>query len=202
MNSNLIGNVPNKVLVRDFFNRPTLEVCADLLGKKLCRRHADGSVQSGIITEVEGYLGVKDRAAHSFGACPPAQAKNPRRFDVMFGPPGHWYVYLCYGLHEMLNVVTEGEGSACAILIRAVADCSGPGRLTKNFQINRRFNGLEAEPRTGLWLEDTGLRLSRRDYVRTPRIGIDYAGPIWSKKPYRFLALADRLQKRLSQVVS
>jgi DNA-3-methyladenine glycosylase len=187
MNLSLTGNEPKKssadliaaALPQSFFARPTLKVCADLLGKKLCRRFENGDVQSHIITEVEGYIGFNDRASHGF--------KKTPRSQVIYGQPGHWYVYLCYGIHEMLNVVTEKADYPAAILIRGVVGYSGPGRLTKALKINRRFNTLAVLPATDLWIADSEFYIGRKDYIRTPRIGVDYAGPVWAKKPFRFL---------------
>jgi len=104
----------------------------------------------------------------------------------MYQAGGVWYVYLCYGVHEMLNLVTGPADYPAAVLIRGVADISGPGRLTKHLAINRQLNGCSAQPATGLHLEDTGLVLPRRHIKAGPRIGIDYAGPVWAKKPWRF----------------
>lgn len=185
MSLNPTGKKQNKQLVKgaplapDFFARPTLEVCADLLGKQLCRRFEDGTITSHIITEVEGYFGFEDKASHG-------RRRTPRS-EVMYGPAGHWYVYLCYGVHEMLNVVTEQIEFPAAILIRGVQSLPGPGKLTKALKIDRRFNRLPVQPTTHLWIADSDLRLTKKDYMQTPRIGVDYAGPVWSKKPFRFV---------------
>lgn len=215
MSSNRTGSAQKKLsvsqnaiqgqpLTADFYSRPTLEVCADLLGQRLCRRIDQNTISTGIITEVEAYFGFNDQASHAFGSPAPADGKKatkPRRSDIMFGPAGHWYVYLCYGVHEMLNVVTDEKQFPAAILIRGLHDVSGPGRVTKKLHINRQLNGLKALPDSGLWVQETSVKMSRKDFIRTPRIGVDYAGPIWSKKPFRFVAQPDRLQKYLSQVI-
>lgn len=199
MNLNSIGKTPKKLSVdlihqplgQEFFVRPTLEVCADLLGKLLCRRLPNNHVMVHHITEVEAYFGFEDKASHGF--------KRTPRSQILYGPAGIWYVYLCYGIHEMLNIVTEKEEFPGAILIRGVSGISGPGRVTKAFQINRQLNGLASDPDTHLWISDSNLVFSRKDYSRTARIGVDYAGPIWSKKQFRFLLHTERLQKQLSQ---
>ena len=105
----------------------------------------------------------------------------------MFGPPGTLYVYFIYGIHWMLNVVTGEEGYAAAVLIRGVEGAIGPGRLTKSLNITGELNGLPAAPQHGLWFEDAGIRVSPSRVMRTPRIGIDYAGPVWSAKKLRFV---------------
>ncbi len=133
-----------------------------------------------MITEVEAYHGEHDRACH-------ARFGRTARNAVMYGPGGVWYVYLCYGMHEMLNLVTGPQGHPAAVLIRAVAGHNGPGRLTKALKIDRRLNGAPASPTSGLWIEDRGVRVLHRGIRATPRIGVDYAGPVWSKKPWRFV---------------
>ena len=132
-----------------------------------------------MITEVEAYNGENDLACH-------ASKGRTTRTEVMYQVGGIWYVYLCYGVHEMLNLVTGPADHPAAVLIRGVRGISGPGRLTKTLQIDRRLNGLPARPQTGLHLEDSGLEIPRRRIVATPRIGVDYAGPVWSAKPWRF----------------
>ena len=105
----------------------------------------------------------------------------------MFGPPAHWYVYLVYGMHEMLNLVTGPAGYPAAILIRGLASISGPGRLTKTLGIGRRFNALPAIPAHGLYLAEAPVPIPPDAVEATPRIGVDYAGPDWASRPYRFV---------------
>lgn len=169
------------LLNQEFFNRPTLRVARELLGKYLVRRSAGRRRSREIarmITEVEAYVGPEDRASH-------ASRGMTSRNRVMFGPPGVWYVYFTYGMHWMLNVVTERRGYPAAILIRGVHGIFGPGRVTKFFKIDKRFNGKPASRATGLWIEDRGLKIPLRSIHRSPRIGVDYAGP-WKSKPWRF----------------
>ena len=132
-----------------------------------------------MITEVEAYAGERDCASH-------ARAGRTRRTEVMYGPGGGWYVYLCYGVHEMLNLVVGPRDWPAAVLIRGVAGCPGPGRVTRLLGIDRRFNGRPAQVSSGLWIEDRGVKVPRRLVRVTPRIGVDYAGPVWAKKPWRF----------------
>ena len=151
-----------------------------LLGKFLVRRGADGRVESRMITEVEAYDGSEDLACHA------SKGRTPRT-EIMFAPAGFWYVYLCYGIHEMLNLVTGPKEYPAAILIRGVQDLNGPGRLTKAMGITRAFNGTPAGELSGLWIEDRGVVVPRGAVKATPRIGVDFAGPVWSQKFWRFL---------------
>ncbi len=167
-------------LPAEFFQRPALRVARDLLGKHLMRRHADGRIESAPIFETEAYIGPQDLACHA------AKGHTPRT-AVMFGPAGYWYVYFCYGIHWMLNIVTGDEGHPAAVLLRGAGPWTGPARLTKALAIDKQFNGQRAQRGTGLWIEDRGLVLPRSAIQRTPRIGVDYAGE-WAHKPYRYLA--------------
>jgi DNA-3-methyladenine glycosylase len=104
----------------------------------------------------------------------------------MFGPAGRWYVYLCYGMHWMLNVVTGPEGVPAAVLVRGAGDLSGPGRLTRGLGIDRSLDGTLAGRRGSLWFEPPAKRVPARNVLRTPRIGVGYAGE-WADKPLRFV---------------
>ena len=151
-----------------------------LLGKTLVRRHPDGRVEARRITEVEAYDGEADLACH-------AAKGRTRRTEVLYGPGGSWYVYLCYGVHEMLNLVVGPEGWPAAVLIRGVEGIVGPGRLTKALGIDRRLNAAPATPETGLWVEDRGPPVPRGRIRATPRIGVAYAGEVWAGKRWRFV---------------
>jgi DNA-3-methyladenine glycosylase len=158
--------------------RGTLRHARNLLGKYLVRTEATG-VQASLITEVEAYDGERDLACHArFGRTP--------RSAILYAPGGIWYVYLCYGVHEMLNLVVGPADWPAAILIRGVEGITGPGRVTKAMHIDRTLNRCPADPCTGLHLEDRGVRVPSGLIKRTPRIGIDYAGPVWAAKPWRF----------------
>lgn len=166
-----------KILTPEFFHRKTLAVARDLVGKYLVRSHGGKTVKLRVV-EVEAYVGPHDLASHS-------SKGRTARTEIMFGAPGRFYTYLIYGMYWMLNVVTEKEGHASAILIRGVEGISGPGRLTKKLAIDNKLNGMIAEKKTGLWFEDHDEPTPR--IKRTPRIGIKYAGEIWEAKPYRFV---------------
>ncbi len=117
----------------------------------------------------------------------------------MFAPGGVWYVYLCYGMHEMLNLVTGPADWPAAVLIRGVENINGPGRLTRAFGIGRSLNARPAAPASGLWLEDDGLVVPRRAIRSGPRVGVAYAGPVWAAKPWRFV-LAENIADRLTDI--
>ena len=169
----------NKRLSPDFFLRDVLEVAPALIGKLLVRQFDDGRIERYRITETEAYRGTEDMACH-------ASKGRTKRTAVMYQPGGVWYVYLCYGVHEMLNLVTGPADYPAAVLIRGVHGIAGPGRLTKRLQIGRQLNGCSVTPKNGLHLVDPGLEIPRRQIKSTPRIGVDYAGPVWARKPWRF----------------
>ena len=150
-----------------------------LLGKLLVRKRAGGEISRHRITEVEAYQGEEDLACH-------ASKGRTKRTEVLYRGGGIWYVYLCYGIHEMLNIVTGPAERPSAVLIRGVEEINGPGRVTKQLGIDRALNALTASRRTGLWLEDDDFIVPRGAVRITARIGVDYAGPIWAKKPWRF----------------
>ena len=160
--------------------KKTVALARGLLGKHLVRRFADGRIEARLITEVEAYHGEGDLACH-------ARVGRTARTEVMYAPGGVWYVYLCYGIHQMLNLVVGPRDWPAAVLIRGVEGVSGPGRVTKALQVDRRLNGAPAAEVSGLWIEDRGVRVPRRLVRATPRIGVDYAGPVWAKKRWRFV---------------
>ena len=166
-----------KILSMEFFNRPTLEVAKELLGKFLVCKKGDNTI-GAMITEVEAYVGPEDKASHA------SRGRTPRT-EVMFGRPGFWYVYLIYGVHYCVNVVTEKEEYPAAILIRGVQGISGPGRVSKYFGIDKSFNARSASQKNGLWIEDCGVQLKPRQIRRGKRIGVEYAGA-WKDKKWRF----------------
>ena len=175
-----ISNGMSKVLSKNFFNRPTLKVARELLGKFLVRKIGRKKIE-GMITEVEAYVGLKDKASHT------SRGKTERN-KVMFGKAGYWYVYFTYGMHWILNIVTERENYPAAILIRRVKGVNGPGRLTKFFKIDKIFNSKPANKITGLWIEDRGIKISPRLIKRGKRIGVDYAGE-WKDRLWRFYVI-------------
>ena len=171
----------------------------DLLGKLLLRDGPDGAVAVRL-TEVEAYLGVDDPACHTFGG------RRTRRVEVMWGEAGRAYVYMVYGMHHCLNVVTVGPGTPQAVLIRAAVPVAGearirarrkrpdradrlldgPGKLCQGVAIGLGENGADLCDRaSGLWLADDGVSVSPDEVARLPRVGVDYAGEAASW-PLRF----------------
>jgi DNA-3-methyladenine glycosylase len=173
----------------DFSSADTVGVARSLLGRLLVAR-VDGRRVARRILEVEAYDGPHDRASH-------ASRGRTRRNEPMFAAGGIWYVYLCYGMHEMLNLVTGPAGYPAAVLIRGIEGISGPGRLTRALGIDRRVNRRPVARATGLWIEDDGVGPDESDVLALPRVGVDYAGADWSAKPWRFVWRgADRAQPR------
>jgi len=166
-------------LAADFFDRPADRVAQDLLGAWLVLPGPDGRPKRHVVFETEAYLGAHDLACHG-------SKGMTKRNATMFGPAGRWYVYLCYGMHWMLNIVTGSEGVPAAVLIRGVGEHVGPGRLTKALSVDGSFDGRPATRAAGLWFEASGIRVPPRRIERTPRIGVDYAGE-WARKPLRFV---------------
>ncbi len=166
-----------------FYRRPTLEVARDLLGRVLCRRDGDGTVVRGRLVEVEAYDGPRDRASH-------ASRGRTARNAPMFEPGGIAYVYLVYGKHHCLNVVTGSAGFPAAVLLRAAEidgdarAASGPGRLTRAFGVDRTLDGASLLG-PDLWIE-SGESVPDRAARRTARIGVAYAGA-WARRRYRFV---------------
>ena len=169
-----------KRLRRDFFARPSELVAPELLGKFLVRKLPAGSIRAGMIIEVEAYVGVEDLASHASGG------RRTNRNAVMYGPPGHAYVYFTYGMHWLLNVITSQKNDPQAVLIRGLDLVSGPARLTKLLKIGKELNGEDLVKSEALWFEDRGTKFSPEMIEKTPRIEVGYAGE-WENKPLRFL---------------
>jgi len=157
-------------------------VAKNLLGKTLMRKYRKKLIK-GIITETEAYVGPNDKASH-------ASRGRTERTKVMFGEPGTIYVYLIYGMHYCLNIVTEEKDYPAAVLIRGVLangkHINGPGKVTKYFHIDKTLNQKPLGKKTGLWIErGTGKKLK----IKTDRrIGVDYAGK-WAEKRWRFFVV-------------
>ncbi|MBV8783137.1 MAG: DNA-3-methyladenine glycosylase [Gammaproteobacteria bacterium] len=180
-------------LPRRFFTQPTLTVARALIGMHLVRR-SGARLRIGRIVETEAYLGPRDLAAHS------ARGRTART-EVMFGPPGHAYVYFIYGVWHCLNVVTGRRGVPHAVLVRALepvagvrARTSGPGLLCRALGIDRRLNGADLRGEV-LWLEAPPRSARAPRVARSVRIGIDYAGD-WAGRPWRFYDADSRFVSR------
>ena len=170
------------MLPRAFYDRDTATVARELLGMHLVHV-VDGAARIGRIVETEAYLGPHDLAAHSSKGL-------TARTRVMFGPPGHAYVYLVYGLHCCLNLVTEGPGSGSAVLLRALEPVAniesrtrGPGLLCRAMGIDRRHDGADLQSASLHVLEPPVAQ--RHTVARRPRVGVDYAGP-WARRLLRY----------------
>lgn len=175
-------------LPRSFFDRPTLKVAKALLGKFLLRELGCSLLITRIV-DVEAYIGQNDLACH-------ASKGRTTRTEVLFGPAGFTYVYLIYGMYDLLNIVTEDVDVPAAILIRGIEvvegssttaprRIDGPGRLTRFLGIDRTLNQFDATLGHTLWIEDRGERISPKTLQTGPRIGVEYAGQ-WAHKPWRF----------------
>ncbi len=180
-------------LPRAFYARPTVDVAHALLGKLLIRHPPSKRRAPRVarIVEVEAYLGERDAASHA------RRGPTPRA-AIMFGPPGFLYVYLIYGMHHCMNVITETDGVAGAVLLRAAAPLAGvpdlkrpltgPGKLCAGLEITRRDNGIDLTAGGGFYLADDGAPAPRR--AASARIGVDYAGA-WASRKLRFYVRGD-----------
>ncbi|MGC9457606.1 MAG: DNA-3-methyladenine glycosylase [Halothiobacillaceae bacterium] len=184
---------------RDFYARGTLDVARDLLGCLLVRELDDGTRLAGRIIETEAYDGPTDTACHGARGC-------TARTRSLFGPPGHAYVYLVYGIHDLFNVVTDRADYPAGVLIRALEPIAGietmkrlrpvperrltdgPGKLSRALAIDRSQDGHDLTLGSGLWLARCKLP-PKRPVVTGPRIGIDYADPVDRLAPWRFRLL-------------
>ncbi|MEO7118662.1 MAG: DNA-3-methyladenine glycosylase [Candidatus Limnocylindrales bacterium] len=184
------------------FERPAVELAPALLGLWVVRQ-TDQDVTAAMITETEAYAGPEDLASH-------ARAGLTRRTAPMFGPAGHAYVYLVYGMHSCLNVVAQRDGEAGAVLIRAVSPrlgleivrarrarpgdaderlAAGPARVCAALDIDRRLDGSDLTLGERLWIADGDPAMRDRlavDIVIGPRIGVEYARDGWADRPWRF----------------
>jgi DNA-3-methyladenine glycosylase len=185
------------ILPVSFYDRDTLEVARALLGMRLVRVE-QGVRISGIITETEAYRGLEDLGCH-------AHVGKTKRNAVMFGPPGHAYVYFTYGMHWCMNFKTGEEGYPAAVLIRAVEPmegldliaarragrkrkiwCDGPAKLTQGLGITGAQNGVDlCSVESGLFVEE-GENAAVESIITTPRIGLNNVPEPWKSKPWRF----------------
>jgi DNA-3-methyladenine glycosylase len=196
----------SRPLPRAFYARGTVTVARDLLGRVLARRLRGGAVLRGRIVETEAYVGEEDRACH-------ARAGRTPRTSVMYGPPGVAYVYLTYGMHHLLNAVTEPEGAPAAVLIRAAEPlegaermarfrgltpgpraryslASGPAKLCQAFALDLGQNGADLLG-PDLWIE-AGDPFRETDVATSPRIGCQTAAAPWDRIPWRFFVAGSR----------
>lgn len=162
----------------DFYKLDATELAPKLLGKLICRKFDDGSVMKARIVETECYLGSEDSASHAY------KGKTPRN-SIMFEQGGVAYVYLCYGIHYLFNIVSGEKGKAQGVMIRGVDSVIGPGRVTKYLAIDKEFYGENLKTSNKLWLEDDGTVCK---YTQAPRVGIGYAKTEDRNRLWRFIA--------------
>lgn len=196
-----------RILPPTYFQQSdVVQLSKDLIGKFLMTDFGDG-VAGGMIVETEAYRGPEDRASHAFGN------RRTKRNEMMYAKGGTAYVYLCYGMHHLFNIVTNKADIPHAILVRAIAPSdgiermakrrnksvgnksftNGPGTLTQALGITVAHNGVELEG-APIWVEDRGLEVKAQDIEVGPRIGIDYAGED-AKLPWRFRLRREHLKK-------
>lgn len=168
----------NKKLKENFFRRDCLEVAPELVGKILVRKLPDGTLIKERISETEAYRGEEDKACH-------ASKGKTKRTEILYGESGKIYVYLCYGIHWLMNITTGEIGDPQCVLIRAGEVHNGPAKITKYLQIDGNFNKQEICGNSDIWIEDDGFRPA----IQTAkRVGIDYAGEYWKNIEWRFIA--------------
>ena len=163
-------------LTESFYHRDCLEVAPDLVGKLILRKFPDGTLLRERIAETEAYRGQEDLACHA------SRGRTPRT-ELLYRESGVIYVYLCYGMHWLMNVITGEPEQPQGVLIRAGAVHNGPAKLTKYLQVDKHFNGGSFVTSPELWI--AGCRPNLRTDVR---VGIDYAGEYWKNMPWRWIA--------------
>ena len=164
-------------LTEQDYGRDAVTMAKALLGRVLCRRLDDGTVLRARIVETEAYFGEEDTACHAH------KGRTPRT-DVMYAPGGHAYIYLCYGMHNLLNVVTGPADHPEAVLIRGVEGAIGPGRVTKMLQVTRALNRENLVASERLWIEEGDGAKHR--FKSSPRVGIGYASTRDQARKWRF----------------
>ena len=165
-------------LTSEFFHRDCLDAAPDLVGKVIVRTLDDGTEIRLRITETEAYRGEEDKGCHA------SRGRTPRT-EMLYRESGIIYIYLCYGVHWMMNIITGEKEQPQGILIRACeGKYNGPGKLTKALLVDKSFNGECIENNPRIYIEDDGLKPK----IRTDkRVGIDYAGEEWAAKPWRYI---------------
>jgi len=198
--------IKNRKLKRGFYIKPTIEVAKNLLGKYLIHKFRNRKIV-GKIVETEAYIGPQDKASHAHRG----KITERNKAEYMIG--GHIYIYLVYGMHWQLNISTANYGQPECVLIRAVEptvdiakfqisnlkfkndisklkfiknSTNGPGKLCKYLKLDKRHYGLDLAENKEMWLEDREDKIKPSQIVASRRIGIDYAGPYWAKRKWRF----------------
>ncbi len=166
----------NKILTKKFYARDCLEVAPDLVGKLIVRINENGTKTVLRITETEAYCGEEDTACHA------SKGRTPRT-EIMYGEAGYLYIYLCYGMHWLMNVVTGKKDQPQAVLFRACEIYDGPAKLTKQLGIDKSFNGEPLFGNIRIHIEDDGYR---PEIGTLPRVGINYASEKYRNALWRF----------------
>jgi DNA-3-methyladenine glycosylase len=198
----------NKLDSSFYTRNNVVKLSRELLGKVLCSR-IDGQLTEAIITETEAYAGITDKASHAYGG------RRTSRTEIMFWEGGYAYIYLCYGIYSLFNVVTNVEGIPHAVLIRGAMPIKGmetmlkrvgkqkvtkdlligPGKLSKAMGFHFSLTGTSLSGDL-IWIEDRGIKIPAKAITITPRIGVDYAGED-ATLPYRFVAESKNRVKRI-----
>lgn len=166
-----------KTLNEEFFHRDCLKVAPDLVGKLIVRTHDDGTETILRINETEAYRGVEDTACHA------SKGRTPRT-ELLYREPGVIYVYLCYGIHYLMNVITGEREQPQGVLFRSCRIYNGPAKLTKVLGIDKSFNGESFIDNPRIKICDDGFI---PEIVTAPRVGIDYATPEYRDIEWRFI---------------
>ncbi|QNN44515.1 DNA-3-methyladenine glycosylase [Pedobacter roseus] len=194
-----------------YLNEDVVGLAKDLLGKVLYTKIGD-EITAGIIVETEAYFGVKDKASHAYGG------RRTNRTETMYGAGGIAYVYLCYGMHHLFNVVTSTENDPHAVLIRGIeplvgieimeerrnmphtkgAISAGPGSAAKALGINKTFNAKNLSG-DDIWIEDHGIKYNENDIAATPRVGIAYAKE-HALLPWRFFVKGNKYVSKPNKI--
>lgn len=167
------------ILEREFYERDCLDVAPDLVGKRIVHILPDGTELSAVISETEAYRGTEDTACHA------SKGRTPRT-ELLFGEAGIIYVYLCYGMHWLMNVITGEKDQPQGVLLRAARDLNGPAKLTKHIMVGKEMNGKPICGDPSIYIEDIG---EKPEIIRLPRVGINYATPEYRDILWRY---ADR----------
>jgi DNA-3-methyladenine glycosylase len=208
-------NIMRKRLTRQFYTKSTLKVAKELLGKYIVRKIGKKKLE-GMIIETEAYIGPQDKASHAY------KGKVTPRNKAEYLIGGHIYIYLVYGMYWQLNISTSKEGKPECVLIRAIepaiprfkfknqnAKCKitiqnskllkkmsdGPGKLCRWLKLDGSFYGEDLTKSKRIWLEDRGIKIKPSQIIATKRVGIDYAGPYWANKKWRFLLKDVKVEK-------
>lgn len=198
-----------KKLSRSFYTEPTLTVAQQLLGKYLVHNTPKGRL-SGKIVETEAYIGPRDKASHAY------KNKKTKRNHIEFLKGGHIYIYLVYGMYWQFNITASNHNKPECVLIRALEPAegleqmmrlrynknignltNGPGKLCEAMMFNKNFYGVDLVGNKKIYLEDRDDKISKKDIVSSARIGIDYAGPYWAKRKWRFYIRNNKFVSKL-----